>query len=470
MKFIFKPAPNYRSADKTQRIMLDVTIALLFVYAFSLYYAYTVSMNNVLNIVYLTIASLLTAFITEALFAGFMRKRIGDFISTSFPWIPSLILVLISPTNISIYAIVICTFMAIAFGKLVFGGFGNNIFNPAAVGRAVMASSFMASVSVDVVTSATPTSSMAGLGWVADATTFDSFIELFGGMSNMFIGLYPGAIGETSGLVILIAGIYLIARNAIDFRIPLVYLGTIFLGALAIGMYHGLGIYYPLFHVLTGGAMFGAFFMLTDPVTNPTTVAGRIIFALGAAFLTLLIRIQGNLPEGVLFSILLMNMMTPVIDRLLEGQQIFRNTKNIISIVTIFVIGMGITYAVGTTLVAKEDPNQYLTGPVVKLSDDFSSNNATIVQQDGDVYTVTTKGFVGDNTILVEYDGANVKSVSFKEFVDTPGIGDLTLSPYYLKHLVDVDYSDANVEIDTVASATVTSKSIVSAIKAVVAK
>ena len=107
---------------------------------------------------------------------------------------------------------------------------------------------------------------------------------------------------------------YLIARRVIDWRIPVVYVGTLFIAAWIIGAVNGLGIWYPLTFVLSGGVLFGAVFMLTDPVTCPTQVTGRVVFAMGAAVITLLIRFLANAPEGVVFSILIMNMLTPLIE------------------------------------------------------------------------------------------------------------------------------------------------------------
>lgn len=462
MKLIFKPAPNYRSADRTQRIMFELTIGLLIVLCFSLYNASVVSMDNAVHIVMMVIASLITAFATEIAYALLKKEHPVKFIMSSFPWVPSLILVLISPTNISVYAIIVCTFIAIAFGKLVFGGFGNNIFNPAAVGRAVLAASFMGSVSVDVISSATPTSSMAALGWVTTTEGFNAFVSQFSGLSNMFVGVYPGAVGETSSLLIMLVGIFLAVRRVIDWRVPVIFITTLFAGASAIAIMHDMGVWYPVFHVLTGGAMFGAVFMMTDPVTNPTTVTGRIIFAMGCAFITLLIRVKGNLPEGVLFSILIMNMLTPMIDRMLEGQQFRRVMKNALSIVVVFVLGLATVVGVSTALEPVGDG--YEPGPKVSLEEDFSKNDTYIYETDGDTYLVKSVGFQGDNKYAVTITDGSITKVSFEEYNDTPGYGDKADNQTYLSIFNNLDLADLSGEVDTVSGATVTSKSLIAAV------
>ena len=153
----------------------------------------------------------------------------------------------------------------------------------------------------------------------------------------MFVGLYPGAIGETSALVILVVGVILAIRKVIDWRVPATYLITLFVLAAGVGLMHGAPISYALFHLLTGGAMFGAVFMMTDPVTNPTSAAGRIMFAVGCAVITIVLRLRSNLPEGVMYSILIMNMLTPLIESLTDGQQIKMKSKNIRNLAILFV-------------------------------------------------------------------------------------------------------------------------------------
>ena len=134
-------------------------------------------------------------------------------------------------------------------------------------------------------------------------------------LGSAFIGSIPGSLGETSALALLIGGLYLIYKGHVDWKIPGTYLGTVFLITTIIGLSTGQGMLYPMFHLLTGGLLLGAFFMATDWVTRPITKKGRLVFGLGCGILTVLIRIYGGYPEGVCYSILLMNCATPLIDR-----------------------------------------------------------------------------------------------------------------------------------------------------------
>lgn len=341
MKFKIKAAPNYRDNLSTKGIMRDLTIGLLVVFIVRVIYYFTsISSEYGIRSILLLLTSLVSAFVTEAIFALVIKKDVKTYIANSFGWVTAIILTLMVQVNLSYYALAISTSLALLFAKLVFGGFGQNIFNPAAVGRAIIASSFGGSVVADIVSSATPTQAFANLGWFVNNATFTDFANSYGGLTNLFMGFYPGSIGETSVLVILIVGIFLAYRKVIDYRVPITYILTMFITTLLIGLLHNQGLWYPLFHIFTGGAVFGAVFMLTDPVTNPTVIPGRIMFAMGAAFITVLIRINAYLPEGVLYSILLMNMMTPAIERLFDSNQIFAEKKNLNKLIIFFVIGL----------------------------------------------------------------------------------------------------------------------------------
>ncbi len=454
MKFTFKPSPNYRDSQSTQGIMRDLTIGLLVVFAFSLFYYATgenLGMSYVLRACGLLVTSVISALATEAIFFAVSKQPIVKSIMGSFGWVTAIILTLMCPINISYYALAISTIMAIVFGKLVFGGFGQNIFNPAAFGRAIIMASFAGSVVADFATSATPTQSFAASGWLMSNDTFNSFIAQFGGLSEMFIGRYPGAIGETSALVILLVGAFLVYRKVIDWKVIVAYLGTILLSTLGIALVNGQGMWYPLFHLLTGGVMFGAVFMLTDPVTNPTSSAGRIIFGIGAAFFTVLIRIKGNLPEGVLYSILLMNMLTPLIERLTTGNQIKIAKKNSRNVVVIFVACLAILVGVSTTLEAKEVT---INTPVEKIEG----------------ITGTAKGFGGDVTVTVATDADGVITKIVAEGAnETPGLGLDAINTFNSEGFAKfegVALAEAHFDsLDMVTGSTVTSKAVIEALK-----
>ncbi len=454
MKFTFKPSPNYRDSQSTQSIMRDLTIGLLVVFAFSLFYYVTgenLGVSYALRACGLLVTSVISAIVTEAIYFAIRKQPIVKSIKGSFGWVTAIILTLMCPINISYYALAISTILAIVFGKLVFGGFGQNIFNPAAFGRAIIMASFAGSVAVDFATSATPTASFAASGWLMSNETFNSFIAQFGGLSEMFIGRYPGAIGETSALVILLVGAFLVYRKVIDWKVIVAYLGTILVSTLGIGLVNGQGMWYPIFHLLTGGVMFGAVFMLTDPVTNPTSSAGRIIFGIGAAFFTVLIRIKGNLPEGVLYSILLMNMLTPLIERLTTGNQIKIAKKNLRNVAIIFVACLAILLGVSTTMEAKE-----------------ITINEPVEEIDG--ITGTAQGFGGEVSVTVATDENGIITKIVAEGAsETPNLGGAAISTFNSEGFAKfegVALADADFDtLDTVTGSTVTSEAVIEALK-----
>lgn len=332
MKFNFHVSPSLKGNLTTKEIMKELTLGLLLVFVLAVfYYASAYGSRYALQAILLLVCSLVTTLVCEFLFAKIRKRDPKKEIQNSFGWVTAIILTLMVPISTRPYALIISTAFAIIFGKMLFGGFGHNIFNPAAVGRAVIFATFTGA-STNLVTSATPTALIANsYGWVpANADALDGFLYQVGGWSSLFLGTYPGALGETFTIAIVLIGIFLIVRKIIDWRVPVLYLGTIFVMTAivaiitGVGSYHGIPgfIWYPVLHLILGGVVFGAFFMLTDPVTSPTSAAGRTIFALGAGILTVLIRLTGNLPEGCLYSILLMNMMTPLIESLLDGKQL----------------------------------------------------------------------------------------------------------------------------------------------------
>ena len=216
------------------------------------------------------------------------------------------------------YMVAIGSAIAIIVAKQSMGGLGFNIFNPAHIGRAALMVSWPIAMTtwtampgVDAVTGATPLNVLKMEG-------YEKVVEMFGSQSQMylkmFIGAQNGSIGETSSFLIICGGIYLIWKKIIKWHIPVVMIGTVALITWIFGP-NGLFTGDPLFHVLAGGLMLGAFFMATDMVTAPMTVKGQVIFAAGAGAITALIRLVGGYPEGVCYSILLMNSLTPLIDR-----------------------------------------------------------------------------------------------------------------------------------------------------------
>lgn len=492
MKFAFNVSPNLRQKQSTKQIMLELMIGLLVVFAFSLfYYGTEYGSSYVLQAIKLLAVSVIVALLTEIAFAFFTRKGqkidfayIKKFLSGSFGWITAIILTMMCPISISFYALGVATFFAIFFAKLLFGGFGNNIFNPAAVGRAVIFATFVGA-STDIITMATPTTVIASsYNWlVVDPEMITTMMDEIGGLPTLFTGMYPGAIGETSALVILIVGIILSIRKVIDWRIPVVYLGSIFVLAMGIALFKGVGsygslpgfIWYPLLHLLTGGVMFGAVFMLTDPVTSPTSAQGKCIFALGAAVLTVLIRIKANLPEGCLYSILLMNMLTPMIEQALAGKQLALRKKASIIFGSVAVVGMGCVLLAANVIEPKAKEVEEAPQPtlVTSTDEDMLSMDASITdtKENGNevVYTVKAHGYTANENpdvynvfeITVDKTNNQITKMSFVECNDSDFIKTAVQSNPELVNVVNTDLSkefEYTTE-DVVSGATFTTKS-----------
>lgn len=505
MKFTFRASPNLRQPMSTKRIMLELMSGLLIVYAFALiYYFKQWGSDYAIQAVLLMAVSLIVALVTECVWSFFMKKDqkfdltyIKHYLGGSFGWITAIILTLMCPISITPYALGVSTFFAIFFAKLLFGGFGNNIFNPAAVGRAIIFATFMGastnfvtiiSSSIDAVSAATPTTLIAnGYNWlVTNPEMIQNMMHDVGGLGTLFTGWYPGGMGETSALVILLVGVFLSIRGVIDWRVPVVYLGSIFVLTMAIALMRGVGsyenlpgfIWYPLVHILSGGVVFGSVFMMTDPVTSPTSAQGRVIFALGAGIITVLIRIKANLPEGCLYAILLMNMLSPMIEKALEGKQLVLRKKAMIMFGCISVVGLGSVLLAGNVIEAKEPaPKVYVS----TNDSDVNKFKATIVSQkeaNGQItFVVDAQGYKSIsepnvyNTFEIIVDKANhtLVSVTPTKINDTEYVGDRILESGFLNQFTNVDLSN-NVEVeinDAVTGATFSSKSTLRAVEAV---
>lgn len=215
---------------------------------------------------------------------------------------------------------------AIIIGKQVFGGLGYNIFNPAHIGRAVLLASMPVQMTlwseplkqgVDAVTVATPLAKLRAMEEV-----WRSGLPLpqdgLASLQDLFIGNVSGSLGETSALAILMGGLYLLYKRHIDWHIPVIYILTVALICQVYGYINNYPLWFALYHVLAGGLMIGSFFMATDWVTCPLTSKGRVVFALGLGVITALIRLKGSYIEGVCYSILIMNMFTPLIDHFIK--------------------------------------------------------------------------------------------------------------------------------------------------------
>jgi len=363
-------SPHVGTNQSTRKVMFDVVIALVPALVAAVFFFGPWA----LLLVGLSIA---TAVGVEYLCLRFMKRPVS-FAFDGSAIVTGLLLAYNVPPGVPWWLPVLGSAFAIAVGKQAFGGLGHNIVNPALLGRAFLMASFpvlmtagwsapmgwkadgssfetsgIAAVQLaeipgaDAVSGATPlnvlkttfdldASSVNAVeeGNVEEAevlslraTELRSALSSGSTYQNLLIGRTGGCIGETSGILLILGAIYLIARGVLELRLPLSYLGTVALFAWVFG---GAGWFDgdPLFHVLAGGVILGGFFMVSDMVTTPVTRKGRIIFGIGAGLITMVIRRWGGYPEGCSYSILLMNLATPLIDRYTRPRMFGEVKKN----------------------------------------------------------------------------------------------------------------------------------------------
>ncbi len=290
-------SPHIHSRRSTRSIMLDVLIALA---------PAAVASIIIFGIrsLFLMAAGVCSAVLAEFIFNKIVKKdcTVGDLSAA----VTGLILALNVPASLPIWQIVIGAAIAVVVVKGLFGGIGHNFANPAITARIVMILSFtstMSTVSVprgyenDAISSASPLAVMRGAEGALPS------------IKNMLLGLRTGtAMGETCAVALVLGGIYLLARRVISWHTPVTYIATVALLTFIFGRD-------PLYHVLSGGLLLGSIFMATDYATTPSTPWGKVIFGFGCGLITVMIRLFGVYPEGVSFSILFMNVLTPQIEK-----------------------------------------------------------------------------------------------------------------------------------------------------------
>ncbi len=312
-KLYLSSSPHIHSGETTDKVMRAVIYALLPACAVSVYFF---GLPALVVLVLCTLGCVAT----EALCQRAMGKprSIGDGSAALTGILLALNLPPASPWWMALLGAVI----AIAIAKQVYGGLGYNPFNPALVARVVLLISFP----VQMTTWTTPSPWGLGTDAVSAATPLGEYKtavmltgkippELQGNLGDYFLGNMAGCLGEVSALALLLGGLYLLWKRIITWHIPVSFLGTTLVLAGLFWFADPLRYPHPLFHLLTGGLILGAFFMATDMVTSPVTTRGMLIFGAGCGLLTVLIRLFGGYPEGVSFAILLMNAATPLIDR-----------------------------------------------------------------------------------------------------------------------------------------------------------
>ncbi len=317
------PSPHIHAEDSVEKLMYGVVIALLPALAVS-FFVFG------LGAVTVTLVAVASAVIFEFLISKYMLGRQPGILDGSAV-ITGILLAFNVPSNLPWWAVIIGSFVAIGIGKMAFGGLGNNPFNPALVGRVFLLISFPVQMTswpvpfegrlslYDATTGATP------LGIIKEGVSNGVPVaELMQKVPNYFhllIGGLGGSIGEISGIALILGFIYLLWKKIVTWHTPVAMLGTIFLITGALWLINPQKYADPVFHLLTGGVLLGAFFMATDYVTSPMTYRGMLIFGIGIGVITVIIRVFGSYPEGVSFAILIMNGFVPLMNKYIKPKR-----------------------------------------------------------------------------------------------------------------------------------------------------
>lgn len=317
--FNVSPAPHIHLDDSISKVMFSVILALLPAVAVSVFYFRFYAVK----VIFFSIAFCL---ISEYISIKFLKQKnnINDLSSV----VTGLLLALNFPPTVPYWLIFIASFVAIFIGKQIFGGIGCNIFNPALVGRVFVLIAYPVEMTtwvrsapllnikdffnVNSVTAATPLQILKEEG--ANFITANHYFDAFFGYDG-------GSLGEVSVIAILIGAIYLYYKGHIFLKVPLSFIGTVFVITTIFWIIDPIVYADPIFHIFTGGLMLGAFFMATDMTTSPLTSNGMIIFGIGCGFITAIIRLFGVYPEGVSFAILFMNALVPLIDKYVKPKR-----------------------------------------------------------------------------------------------------------------------------------------------------
>lgn len=311
-------SPHIHTDQSVQKIMMGVIYALIPAFLVSVYFFG-------LDALILTVVSVASCLLFEYLIQKYLIR--GDItITDGSAVITGILLAFNVPSNLPVWIIIIGAFVSIGIAKMAFGGLGKNIFNPALVGRVFLLLSF------PVQMTSWPVPDPLFIPQITDAVTGPTALGILkegldAGKSvqellpqlptyvNDLLGNQGGSIGEVSAIALLIGAIYLFYKKVITWHIPVAYLGSAFIFAAILHLINPALYITPFFHLIAGGMILGVFYMATDMVSSPMSSRGMIIFGLGCGIITMLIRIWGSYPEGVSFAILIMNAVTPLINR-----------------------------------------------------------------------------------------------------------------------------------------------------------
>lgn len=315
-------SPHIRGDKSVKKIMYGVIIALVPAFIISVLFFGMKALN-------VTAIAVISCVLFEYVIQKFVLK-IQTTITDGSAIITGILLAFNVPSNLPPWIIILGSFVAIAIGKMSFGGLGNNPFNPALVSRVFLLISFpvemtswptpsFMNLTVDTQTGATPLSIIKG--GLAQGQTMIEVIQNIPSTLDLFTGQVAGSIGEVSALAIIIGGLFMIYKKIITWHIPFSFILSSFIFSGSLWLIDCNLYINPLFHIITGGLMLGAFFMATDMVTSPMSSRGMLVYGTGCGLLTILIRVFGAYPEGVSFAILIMNAITPIINILFKPKR-----------------------------------------------------------------------------------------------------------------------------------------------------
>ena len=319
LNLIGSSSPHVRSNDNTQKLMLRVIVALLPALAMAVYYFGLRALTG-------TLVSVVGSVFFEWLYRKLLHKpdSIGDLSAA----VTGLLLAMTCPSALPYWMLLIGDFFAIVVVKQLYGGIGKNFINPALVGRAVLVACYASAMTVwakpfekvplfripaDVVTAATPMTILKNNGLAALQETYS--------LRDVFMGFVGGSAGEISALMLLLGGLYLIARRVISWHIPVTFIGTVAVLTVLFPQGGAAPLPFMLYELCGGGLMLNAFFMATDYVTSPVTKQGQVIYGIGCGLITVLIRYFGAYAEGACYAILVMNCLTWLIDRSIKPER-----------------------------------------------------------------------------------------------------------------------------------------------------
>ena len=457
-----KKGPFIRSSDDVGKMMKRVFISLIPIILFAIYkngiLLYIKGYTNFYGIFYPLIfivlgsmASLVGEEVYYVVFKKLKGSELVESVKKSYGFIPGLFLSLVVPINTPLAILFIGGMISSMIGKMIYGGLGQNIFNPALVGAIIIMvcygsliggkGGYINRYELDAISSSTPLTNYK----IIKTIDYDKVVKPYGDLSTFFIGFIPGTLGEVSSLLILVSAIYLIATKTIKWRITLSYILTFLITISIYTVYSSIGLFNIPFQILSGGILFGSVFMATDPVTSPVSTKGQILYGMLLGLVTFLIRTLTNYPEGVMISILLMNVFVLFIDKI--GSRVVFNKKYIIYYVIILLVILGMPCYLGVK-----------NKKTIEENVEFKILN---VSKDGiyTTYEVSQKGFGGNILADLIFDEVKLIKIDIKQHYESSDRYKLIEDSNYLESLVKDN------DIDAVTSATITSNALKNMVK-----